>query len=77
MKQSNKCPKCGSRDIIADAKAIDRGDSNFQAEMSVATFRNPQAFLFKGQQTTSVSAWVCANCGFVELYADSPRDIRV
>ena len=25
MKRTNKCPNCGSSDIIADAKAIDRG----------------------------------------------------
>lgn len=77
MKLTNQCPKCGSNDIIADAKAIDRGESNFQMELSVATFAKPHAILFRGQSTTALSAWVCADCGFVELYADSPQSIKV
>ncbi len=77
MKRTNTCPKCGSRDVIADAKAIDRGHSDIPRELSVATFRRPEAFLFKGQLSTTVSAWVCAACGYVELYADSPESIKV
>ena len=77
MKHTNKCPKCGSSDIIADAKAIDRADHHVEAELSVATFRKPEAILFKGQLSTTVSAWVCADCGYVEFYADSPQSIKV
>lgn len=76
MKNSGTCPKCSSTDIIADAKAIDRGDGNVQRELSIATFGNPNALIFKDQSTTTVSAWVCAECGYVELYADRPGDIR-
>jgi predicted nucleic-acid-binding Zn-ribbon protein len=77
VKCTNKCPKCGSSDIISDAKAIDRADDYTQTELSVATFRKPEAFLFKGQLTTALSAWVCADCGYVEFYADAPRAIKV
>jgi predicted nucleic-acid-binding Zn-ribbon protein len=76
MKSKNKCPKCGSSDIIADAKAIDRRRYD-EAPLSVATFANPEAFLFKGKLSTTMSAWVCADCGYVELYADSPQSIKV
>ena len=62
--------------MIADAKVIDRGDYSAQHDLSVATYRKPQALLFKGQVTTTVSAWVCGTCGFVELYADNPGSIR-
>jgi hypothetical protein len=48
-----------------------------QTEFTVATFRNPDANLFKGQQSTTVSAWVCAECGFVECYANMPKSIKV
>ncbi len=75
MKQSGKCPKCGSREIVADAKAVDRGHGNSQLEMTVATFRKPEAILFKEKRETTVSAWVCAACGFVEFYADNPAAI--
>ena len=77
MKHTKKCPKCGSSDIIADAKAIDRGHGNLEGELSVGTFRHPDALLFKGRLASTMSAWVCANCGYVELYADSPRSIKV
>ena len=80
MKRTNKCPKCGSSDVIADAKAIDRtygAHGSSQTDLTVATFRKPDAVLFKGQQNTTLSAWVCAACGFVEFYADSPKTLKV
>ena len=78
MKQSHHCPKCGSADIIEDAKAIDRGHLNDESpDLTVATFRTPSAFLFKGKLTSTLSAWVCADCGYVEFYADSPRQLKV
>ncbi len=77
MKHTNKCPKCGSTDVIADATPIDRSHHSNQTEFTVATFRKPQAILFKGEQDTTVSAWVCADCGFVELYADSPKALKI
>ena len=77
MKQSGTCPKCGSKNIIADAKAVDRGDGNFQKEQIIATFRNPEAIIMKGRQTTTVSAWVCVECGHTEFYADSPGSLVI
>jgi predicted nucleic-acid-binding Zn-ribbon protein len=77
MKKTGKCPKCGGTDVVADAKAIDRGDNNSQFEMSVATFGKPEALIFKQKQETTVSAWVCATCGYVEFYADSPSTIKL
>lgn len=78
MKQSHQCPKCGSSDIVEDAKAIDRGHLNDQSpDLTVATFRTPSALLFKGKLTSTLSAWVCADCGYVEFYADSPQQLKV
>jgi predicted nucleic-acid-binding Zn-ribbon protein len=77
MKSSRKCPKCGSENIIQDAKAIDRGHLNSDAaELSVATFRTPEAIVFKGKLTTTLSAWVCVECGYVEFYADAPKTLQ-
>ncbi len=75
MKRTNRCPKCGGNEIIADAKAIDRGHANVQNELTIATFGRPEALLFKDERTSAVSAWVCARCGYVELYADSPSSL--
>ncbi len=76
MKKTGKCPKCGCADVIADAKAVDRGDESFEHDMKIATFGNPGALIFKQKKETSMSAWVCASCGFVELYADEPWRIN-
>lgn len=72
MKSSGKCPKCGGSDIISDAKVIDvRGD-----ETILATFEKPKALIFKGmRQQTAVSPLICASCGYVEFYADTPASL--
>ena len=77
MKQTGQFPKCGSTEVVADAKTIDRGDGNWQHDMSIATFRNPEAIIFKEQQETSVSAWVCSECGYIEFYTDHLKKIRL
>jgi len=64
-------------EIIADATAIDRDDSSYTRDMELATFRNPGALIFKGKQVTTVSAWVCSECGFIEFYADSPARLKL
>jgi predicted nucleic-acid-binding Zn-ribbon protein len=69
MKSSGKCPKCGGSDIISDAKAIDVCGY----ETILAIFEKPKALLFKGKKRqTTVSPLICASCGYVEFYADSP-----
>ena len=77
MKHTGKCPKCAGTDILGDVLALDRGDSNSWHELCVGRDRKPEALIFKGRETTTVSAWVCVACGYTELYADRPTDIRV
>ena len=77
MKKSSQCPKCGSTEVVADAKVIDRGQANIPMEICMATYLKPEALLFKGQQESKVSAWVCTACGYLELYADSPATLKV
>ncbi len=62
MKNSNKCVKCGSTDIVrvpgsmqySTGNAIATGTGNF----------------------VSVTRYVCAGCGFSEEWIDSPIDIQ-
>lgn len=76
MKRTRTCPKCNSAEVIEDVKVLDRGHGNYDAgELAVAAYRTPDAFMFKGKRATSVSAWVCARCGYMELYADSPQNL--
>ena len=77
MKQSNRCPKCQSTDIISGVQPLDLGHGNAAHTAQLATYRNPEAFLFKGRQSTRLKAWVCAQCGYVEFFADNPRALLV
>lgn len=76
MKADNTCPKCNYKEIIRDAKAVDRGDSNIEEEMKIATFKHPEALIFKGQYQSTVSAYVCARCGYVEFYVDDVEILK-
>lgn len=74
MKHTNKCPKCGSEYIINDAKP----DTMLEhVPLVIATREKPGALLFKGRKATGITACVCSDCGFIELYADDPKSIRV
>jgi len=72
MKQTNKCPKCGSGEVIADAMAVDAN----AYPLSVATELAPEALVFKDRRFSDVTAWVCAQCGYVELYAKAPGTLK-
>jgi len=77
MIQNHRCPKCGSTDLIADASPLDQSELDATREMRVATYRKPEALVFKGQQTSNLSAWVCGGCGYVEFYADKPDALKL
>jgi predicted nucleic-acid-binding Zn-ribbon protein len=73
LKKSGKCPKCDSTNIVVDAKVHDRGRGIMDEEMSISTYRKPDALVFKETRLSNVSAWACAACGYIELYADEPQ----
>jgi predicted nucleic-acid-binding Zn-ribbon protein len=71
MKRSGVCLKCEGTEIVT-AKAIDQGHNNSRRQMEVSTFEHPNAWVFKGERSTTLSAYVCLRCGFIEYYADDP-----
>lgn len=77
MKRTNRCPKCDSTRVIADATALDRSGDDPTRDFTVATYRNPDAWVFRGEQRSTVSVWACGDCGYLEFYADAPRDLLV
>ncbi len=76
MKRTNRCPKCQSTDVVANARPLDMTEAG-ERPADLATYQNPSAWLFKGQLSTTMSAWVCAGCGYVELYADNPKILKL
>jgi predicted nucleic-acid-binding Zn-ribbon protein len=75
VKRTGKCPKCESSEVAANAKAVDVGHLNIAYEMTVKAHESPVASFFKGAQGSTVSAWVCRSCGFIEFYADAPKNL--
>ena len=59
MKQSHRCPKCRSTDIIPDVRPLDRTDNRTHTAQLFDRFRHILAFAGKaderGQQV--ISAW--------------------
>ncbi|HEY9284132.1 MAG TPA: hypothetical protein VIP46_11820 [Pyrinomonadaceae bacterium] len=66
------CAKCGSAKIIARATVRDVGDYNVQGELAVMLHENPDALIFKETFLSTLTARVCGECGYAELYADRP-----
>jgi predicted nucleic-acid-binding Zn-ribbon protein len=73
MKQSGKCPKCGSQNILEDLRVLYRNQNSLARDLEVPFFEKPQAFIFKGKTTYTPAAWVCTACGYTELYCTAPE----
>lgn len=77
MPDETVCPKCKSENIIRNVRVMDRdhysGDSG--ASLSLVVYENPDAMIFKGAHEGSLSAWVCGECGFTQLFLDNPREL--
>ena len=66
MRQSGKCPKCGSQDILGDArpKVWSHG-----WPVELAVYEDPDALVFRGEKERyDLAAWICKGCGFTEWY---------
>jgi predicted nucleic-acid-binding Zn-ribbon protein len=68
MRQSGKCPKCGSQNIVQNAKPVIFPHSTYELELAV--YEKPEALLFKGEKERyTLGAWICKGCGYSELYS--------
>jgi predicted nucleic-acid-binding Zn-ribbon protein len=68
------CPKCGSKNVMAGIEVRDDGRSNNHPLRVVVEEPEPErhaAIWVQGQSTGNITAWVCARCGYTELYADN------
>lgn len=64
------CPKCGSRDIIADAEVRDYDASAYRPlAVHVKLVRPSGGLVKKTHESGELHAWVCGGCGYTELYA--------
>ena len=77
MRKTGKCPKCGGTKIVCNAELSDRGHLWIREQASVRAYANPEAPIFKGARDLKVSADICGECGYIELYAESPELFRL
>ena len=74
MAQGPACVKCGSTDIISEARVIDR-DPGGEHDLHVRVDADPDALFFEEAERCPVHARVCGHCGYTELYADDPGNL--
>ena len=60
-----KCPKCGSDEIVRNARVF--GGENLVRDLSAQVFYGARA------ATKRLSPHICGNCGYTEFYAQDPQ----
>ena len=71
MRQSGRCSKCGSINIIPDVRVMGRVEGSHQ-DVDLRVDANPAALFFNKATYTTLHACVCGACGFTEFYAAEP-----
>ncbi len=67
------CPKCNSHEIVENLPMIEHGHLNYRMDFSLIVDTKPEALVFSGAVKSQLYAWVCAQCGYVELYTTHPE----
>jgi len=72
MTNQSRCPKCGSDNQIPDVRV----HGGFHARsLKVEIVEDPKAWLDKGVHESILTATVCGQCGFTELYVKNPAEL--
>ena len=76
MPSVDKCAKCGSSSIIRRALVIDKvSAAGNEQSFTVRVDADPGAVMFKKSVRSDIHAWICGECGFIEMYADNPLEL--
>ena len=75
------CPKCGAHDVVPRLPILDPGFAYKSTDPSkVSLFiiieEKPDALILNKAMRFKVKAWVCGQCGYTELYTDSPHKLK-
>ena len=46
-----------------------------ERDLKVRVDADPTAMVFKKSTRSDVHAWICGQCGYMELYADNPAEL--
>ena len=73
MSETRACARCGSTDLIPDAKVEDRTD-HVRHELEVLVgHRHPDALVFTDPIRAELRAEICGHCGHVALFVRDPE----
>lgn len=74
MKAKNVCPKCFSREIIANVKVLDRIEGNVDHALAIRITPNPGALVLGTVDDFPFEVYVCGKCGYSEFYQPKPEE---
>ncbi|WP_251960513.1 hypothetical protein [Nostoc commune] len=66
------CVKCGSENIIPNVRIVTHTEE-FKKDLQVEIYENPKALIFKGTHTGTLTAYICGQCGYTEMYISNPQ----
>ncbi len=69
-----QCGLCGSDKIIPGATIEDKGRS-VEESLEIEIDRKREALFLRGSVRGALRAWICAECGNVELFVDNPGEL--
>ena len=72
--KDGSCPKCASKDVMAGVEVRDDGRNGSHPLLVVVEEPEPSkhaAIWIQAQSTGELQAWICASCGYTELYTDN------
>ena len=69
-----RCRKCDSSKIIPDVTVIDQGQGS-DGKLKVVVYGNPEALVFRDRHFGAVTARICGDCGFIELWVRNPHEL--
>lgn len=72
MKNLTQCLACGSDELIRNVRVLDKS-TQYPDDQELMVEENPLAIVFKNRVKTPSISVVCAHCGFVHLFARSPK----
>jgi hypothetical protein len=68
------CRVCGSAKMIPDVQVVDQNE-NVRRDLEVRVAQKPDALIFKEHVYKSVRAWICGECGHVDLFVPNPQEL--
>jgi predicted nucleic-acid-binding Zn-ribbon protein len=76
MPDNHRCPKCGSEDMIPQVRIVGFAHGDFdKPSLKAEIVENPEAWVFKGIHQGVLTATICGQCGFAELYVKNPQEL--